>query len=790
VIIGVLAAIAVPIFLNQKAKAQVAALEATVSALAGALAVGQSTSGTAEVTGSELVITDGAGATTRVPLSGSSTRLKIGSLEGTGIVAGTPLSGATWCVSGDNPSGGTIDMRNGATGTNLNGSVCYSTSALTTAASSGGVMAADVPTGLIASPANTLISLAWTAPGFTGGAPVTDYTVQYRTSPAGAWTTFAHTASATATATVTGLTNGTAYDFRVAAVNTSGAGTYSTTVTATPATAPGAPTTLAGTPADGQVALTWTAPGSTGGAAITDYTVQYRTSPAGSWATFADAVSATATATVTGLTNGTAYDFQVAAANAAATGAYSTSTTVTPYAPRALSYAASQFTTGSAAQALTPTSTGGYGTKTYAVTAGSLPAGVTLNTATGTLTGPAAAAWKWRPVQMDGSGDNEGRMNSCATLSSGEVKCWGYGGSGGLGNGGNANQSSPVTATALAGLNVTQVSPGGVQSCARLADGTARCWGGNYMGELGNGTTTNSQTPVAVSGLTNVQSITTNWQSACALLTSGSVKCWGRNTDGNLGIGVSDSLAHTSPETVLGITTATRLVSDTWAPTGMSNCVVLADTTVKCWGKGSNGKLGNGLTANQATPVAVTGVSGVTDVAMGAEHVCALLSGGTVKCWGQNTYGQLGNSNNTSSLTPVAVTGLTGVAQIFSGHFHMCARLTTGSIKCWGYNGFGELGNGGTTNSNTPVTVTGITTASDLASAAATTYAVLADGTLRSWGLGDSGLLGNGSTANSSTPVVVNGNWGNTQPGFPAAITITVTDTSGSTPTSFSLTNS
>jgi alpha-tubulin suppressor-like RCC1 family protein len=379
------------------------------------------------------------------------------------------------------------------------------------------------------------------------------------------------------------------------------------------------------------------------------------------------------------------------------------------------------------------------------------------------------------------------------TQSSGEVKCWGTGGAGALGTGATADQYAPVAATALAGLNVTQVSTTVNYSCAVLADGTARCWGYGGGGVLGNGATTSSLTPVVVSGLTNVRSISANTNVACALLTSGTVKCWGTNYRGNLGIGVSDSLAHTVPETVLGISTATRLSQSQVVFGSPSFCAVLADTTVKCWGNGSGGVLGNGSTADQSTPVAVTGLSGATDVTLGGNHACALLSGGTVKCWGgSNSNGQLGNGTNTTSLTPVLVSGLTGVTEVSAGYNHTCARLTSGEVKCWGYGSNGGLGNGSTANSNVPVTVSGITTATGVRASVAGAMAILADGTLKSWGYnGSSGLLGIGTTdsAAHTTPVVVNGNWGN-QPGFPAAITITVTDTSGSTPTSFSLTNS
>jgi hypothetical protein len=116
-------------------------------------------------------------------------------------------------------------------------------------------------------------------------------------------------------------------------VNSAGTSTYSSTVTSTPATVPDAPTALAGVSGNAQVPLTWTAPAATGGAAITDYIVQYRTSPAGAWNTFTDGVSTSPSTTVTGLTNGTAYDFHIAAVTSAGTGTYSATLTLSPLLP-------------------------------------------------------------------------------------------------------------------------------------------------------------------------------------------------------------------------------------------------------------------------------------------------------------------------------------------------------------------------------------------------------------------------------------------------------------------------
>jgi len=186
----------------------------------------------------------------------------------------------------------------------------------------------DAPTSLVATAGNAQVSLSWTAPASSGAAAITDYVVEYQPS-GGSWTTFSDGTSTSTSATVTGLTNGTSYNFRVAATSAAGTGTTSSTATATPsASSPGSRTGLAGTGGASQVALTWTVPASNGGSAITDYVVEYQPS-GGSWTTFADGTSTSTSATVTGLTNGTSYSFRVSAVNSAGTASASSSVTVT-----------------------------------------------------------------------------------------------------------------------------------------------------------------------------------------------------------------------------------------------------------------------------------------------------------------------------------------------------------------------------------------------------------------------------------------------------------------------------
>jgi chitodextrinase len=190
--------------------------------------------------------------------------------------------------------------------------------------------APTVPGTPTATAGNAQATVSFTAA--TDNVAVTGYRVYYS---ADGYATAVATGSASPI-TVTSLTNGTAYTFEVAAYDAAGnqsaktAASNSVTPTVS-TTVPGAPTGLIATAGNGQAALSWTAPASNGGASITDYVVQYRTTAGpGAWQTFADGTSTATTATVTGLTNGTGYDFQVAAVNSVGTGTYSSTASATP----------------------------------------------------------------------------------------------------------------------------------------------------------------------------------------------------------------------------------------------------------------------------------------------------------------------------------------------------------------------------------------------------------------------------------------------------------------------------
>jgi alpha-tubulin suppressor-like RCC1 family protein len=347
-----------------------------------------------------------------------------------------------------------------------------------------------------------------------------------------------------------------------------------------------------------------------------------------------------------------------------------------------------------------------------------------------------------------------GDQHTCALSASGRLRCWGDDSSGELGDGTYANAAAPVDVTGLTS-GVTAITAGFYHTCAVTAGGGVKCWGTNYYGQLGNGTTTNSWAPVDVTGLTSgVTSIASDQHDTCALTAAGGVKCWGENFAGQLGDGTTTE--RLTPVDVTGLTSGVTAIT----ASGSHACALTASGGVKCWGANDFGELGDGTTTQRLTPVDVTGLtSGVTAISAGGPDTCALMAAGGAKCWGNNSRGQVGDGTTTQRLTPVDVTGLTSdVAAIAAGNQYACALTIAGGMKCWGLNGYGELGDGTTTQRLTPVDVVGLTsgvTAIAPAPADFVTCAVTTGGGAKCWGYDGYGALGDGTYTNSSAPVDV-----------------------------------
>ncbi len=302
-----------------------------------------------------------------------------------------------------------------------------------------------------------------------------------------------------------------------------------------------------------------------------------------------------------------------------------------------------------------------------------------------------------------------GARHSLALIANETVLAWGSDEFMQLGEEGNQS-SVPVLVKGLTGVKA--VAAGAEHSLALLSNGTVMAWGENEYGQLGDGGTKESSGPVPVKGLTGVTAISAGANFSLALLSNGTVMAWGDNEVGQLGSGKASS--STVPVAVKGLKEVTAISAG-----GDFALALLSDGTVESWGSNEFGQLGaegNEEESGSNVPVPVASLTGVAQIAAGTHHALALLTGGTVMAWGENTYGELGNgAMKARQQTPVAVSGLSGVSAVSAGGQDSVARLTSGGVMTWGINVWGTLGDGVIgAPSDVPVTVGGLSQAADV----------------------------------------------------------------------------
>jgi alpha-tubulin suppressor-like RCC1 family protein len=260
------------------------------------------------------------------------------------------------------------------------------------------------------------------------------------------------------------------------------------------------------------------------------------------------------------------------------------------------------------------------------------------------------------------------------------------------------------------------VSVGAQSACALLANGTIECWGDDSYGELGDGgTIANTQsgfttTPVLVQGITTAKSVGVGGLVSCALLNSGTVQCWGDDSMGELGDGGNSQNPQTgvgssaTPVAVQGLSGVTQL-----SVGGQGACAIDSQARVYCWGAGD---VVSAIPWNFAlAPVELTSMQGATSISVsdvdlvgdGDYAACATFATNT-QCWGDNFQGTSGSTvTGMTGLTLVA--GVANISQISASAWGSCALVASGNAVCWGDNTFGELGNGTTTSQYQPAAV-------------------------------------------------------------------------------------
>ncbi len=328
-----------------------------------------------------------------------------------------------------------------------------------------------------------------------------------------------------------------------------------------------------------------------------------------------------------------------------------------------------------------------------------------------------------------------GAYHNCAILSDATLKCWGENGDGQLGQDDVVERGEFLTDMGAnlapidlgAGRTAAAVSAGDRSTCAILDNGTVKCWGDNFYGELGQdhtdnigdgiGTAMADLNPINLGTGRTATAISAGTAQTCAILDNGTVKCWGRNTNGQLGQdsvdhignGIGTAMADLNPIN-LGTGRTATAISAGFGQT----CAILDNGTVKCWGDNRDGQLGqdsvdnigNGIGTAMADLNPINLGTGRTATAISAsdDHTCAILDNGTVKCWGDNRYGELGQDSvdnigdgigtAMADLNPINLGAGRTATAISAGKTHSCAILNNGTAKCWGRNVYGQLGQG------------------------------------------------------------------------------------------------
>lgn len=351
-----------------------------------------------------------------------------------------------------------------------------------------------------------------------------------------------------------------------------------------------------------------------------------------------------------------------------------------------------------------------------------------------------------------------GNGHTCTALASpdpGPVRCWGFNGYGQLGDGTTVDRATSVAVSVLTAVGPV-IGAGWDHTCAYdNALAGLYCWGANDHGQLGDGTTIARSVPVRVDLPARVIQVEGGWWHTCALDETNTVWCWGEGD--YTGTGIRTTVTRPAP--VAGLTGTPIEI----AVGRFHGCARMADRTVRCWGLNNRGQVGQSdLGVAYLAAVSVPGLSGVAQIIAGGNHTCALLDDRTVRCWGDNARGQLGDGTMTDRSAPVAVVGLTGVSHVALGSEHSCAVIGTGSdIQCWGYDLFGQLGYDGALevcSAGPCSTFPRTTAASGLGSAVVgggMHTCVFDPIDFRStwcWGDGRNGQLGDGLSASSATP--------------------------------------
>jgi len=358
------------------------------------------------------------------------------------------------------------------------------------------------------------------------------------------------------------------------------------------------------------------------------------------------------------------------------------------------------------------------------------------------------ALWCWGgvsgPAQPTRVGSDVGwthvdlqRDHACALRDDGAIRCWGANDWGQLGDGTSLPSTTPVAVQSAFGFEAVAV---GRDATCGLQQGTLSCWGHNQVGQLAIGAP-NKYQPVRI-GSGTFTAVDAAAGSTCARATSGQLACWGDNSNGALGVG--DQSWESEPRAIADVLNWTAFSGG-----DQHRCAVRGGTTLWCWGAGDAGQLGVTSAQPRLSPGLVAIGGPISNVSAAGRYACARLLDHSLRCWGQGP-------GDTLPFDGVGWTVPGTYQRISTGDRHMCAIATDGALWCWGDNDHGQLGAASLEKTGTePALAAAGYDYIDVAVGAAHTCALHADGTLNCWGAGGQGQLGDGALADHPEPSLV-----------------------------------
>lgn len=334
--------------------------------------------------------------------------------------------------------------------------------------------------------------------------------------------------------------------------------------------------------------------------------------------------------------------------------------------------------------------------------------------------------------------------HACGIRSDGTLYCWGKPDATAV--------TVPTPAKVGTATNWVDVAAGRSFTCGIRGDGTLWCWGRNDLGQVGDGTLTNSTTPRQIGASTHWTVVTAGDHHACAIQ-EGTLYCWGGNDAGQLGL--SGVPASASAPTAIAMPTHWGSVRA--AP--LNTCAISDGGTLWCWGDNTYGQLGNGTLVRTAVPVQVGTLTSWTSVGPGTTHTCAIRTDQSAWCWGDNSVGQLGTGNQRSSLVPVraSLNGFQDWVEIVAGDSFTCARHSannSNTVACWGSNDGARLGMASDGSVSSPVPVSGGQHWLEVSAGVKSACGISDSNVLFCWGDNTSGQLGNNSTDAQQSPAL------------------------------------